>query len=453
MNSPTVQHFHIMRTKTFILIVVLILSSSPNLKAQNLLPKLQELFGAKNVIQVDSSAFKEYYKINIPQFIDHTDKNKGVFSNRILLGFNNPSAPVVMESAAYGFTSKYKDLYYKTELTELLNSNQIIVEHRYFGKSIPDSTTFKYLTYKQVSEDFHHIRQKLNGIFPAKWVATGWSKGGDAVFGYKFYYPDDVEATVAYGISLTLEKEDRRFEKFLAEKRKTEDGKRVYEDQIYLLKNKKRLLPAFIDFLQSMEQFLGADYGKYDAETIYDYGVLELEVTYWQSFGDYEKFKTGTELNYKRLLGYGYKPKISSDSFRDKLIYLFDAVSDKKMNAHYYQAFSQGGYYGFNEKPFIKYLKQKDYPLDVFAGQKTVFNNSFRLAQKKFAETDMERVMLVLADTDPWSIICPIPFPQGKDNVKLVLKNSNHSVLLKDFDEETLTHTIQKLKSWIGEKQ
>ena len=442
-----------MRIRTFLLIAVLILFSLPNLKAQNLLPKLQELFGAKNVVRVDSSAFKEYYEINIPMLIDHADGKKGIFSNRILLGFNNLSAPVVMESAAYGFTSKYKDLLYKTELTELLNSNQILVEHRYFGKSIPDSTTFKYLTYKQVSEDFHHIRQKLNGIFPNKWVATGVSKGGDAVFGYKFYYPDDVEATVAYGISLTMEKEDRRFEKFLAEKRKTEDAKRVYEDQIYLLKNKKRLLPAFIDFLQSMEKFLGADYGKYDAETIYDYGVLELEFVYWQWYGNYEKFKTGTELNYKALLGYGYKPKILSDSFQDKLIYLFDAVSDKKMNAHFYQAFSQGGYYGYNEKPFIKYLKQKDYPLDVFAGQKTVFNNSFRLAQKKFAETGMERVMLVLADTDPWSIICPIPFPQGKDNVKLVLKNSNHSVLLKDFDEKTLTHTIQKLKSWIGEKQ
>ena len=61
--------------------------------------------------------------------------------------------------------------------------------------------------------------------------------------------------------------------------------------------------------------------------------------------------------------------------------------------------------------------------------------------------------MLILADTDPWSIICPIPFPPGKDNMKLVLKNSNHSVNLKDFDEETRTHAIQKLKSWIGEKQ
>ena len=347
-----------MKTKTFLLITVVALFGLSGLKAQNLLPKLQELFGAKNVIQVDSSAFKEYYKINIPQFIDHTDKDKGVFSNRILLGFNNPSAPVVMESAAYGFTSKYRDLQYKTELTELLNSNQIIVEHRYFGKSIPDSTTFKYLTYKQVSDDFHHIRQKLNGIFPDKWVATGWSKGGDEVFAYKFYYPEDVEATVAYGTSLTLEKEDRRYDKFFAEKRKTAEGKKVNEDQIYLLKNKKRLLPAYIDFLQSMEKFTGADYGKYDAETIYDYGVLELEFAYWQSFGDYEKFKTGTESNYKRLLGYGYKPKISSDNFRDKLIYLCDAVSDKKMmNAHYYQAFSEGGYYGYDEKPFIKYLK------------------------------------------------------------------------------------------------
>ena len=68
-----------MKTKTLLLITVLALIGLPGLKAQNLLPKLQELFGAQNVVRADSSAFKEYYKINIPQLIDHTDKNKGLF--------------------------------------------------------------------------------------------------------------------------------------------------------------------------------------------------------------------------------------------------------------------------------------------------------------------------------------------------------------------------------------
>lgn len=441
-----------MKKKSTIAITALILFNTLNLNAQNLLPKLQKLFGVENVTRIDSTAFKQYYKINITQSIDHKDSTKGTFLNRILLGFNSLSVPIVMESAAYGITRKYQDTNYKTELTELLNTNQLIVEHRYFGTSIPDSTTFKYLTYQQVSDDFHHIRQKLNAIFPSKWITTGWSKGGDAVFAYKFYYPNDVDATVAYGISLTMEKEDKRFEEFMEEKRKSADGEKLYEDQIYLLKNKVRLMPAFIDFVQDIKKYMQADFVDYDWETMYDYGVLNLQNNFWQRYGDYEKFEKEAQLNYEALLDTGYEPKTSKDNDKDKLLYLLDAVYSKKMKAHYFQAFSQGGYYGYDEKPFSKYLKQKDYPLDYFAGQKTIFDNSFRVAQKKFAETDMQRVMFILADTDPWSIICPIPMPSEKDNVKLILKDSNHSVKLLDFDEETRKQAIQKLKTWIGVK-
>ncbi len=443
-----------MKTISYNAITALILLSNIHINAQNILPKLQELFGAENVMQVDSSIFKEYYKIDILQLIDHKDSTKGSFSNRILLGFNSLSVPIVMESAAYGITQKYQDTNYKTELTELLNSNQLIVEHRYFGTSIPDSTTFKYLTYKQVSDDFHHIRQKLNSIFPSKWIATGWSKGGDEVFAYKFYYPNDVDATVAYGISLTMEKEDKRFEEFMAEKRKTADGEKLYKDQIYLLKNKERLMPAFIDYVQDIKKYIEADFIEYDWETMYEYGVLGLQNFFWQRYGDYEKFEKDIQLNYEALLETSYEPKILKDNYnnKDQLIYVLDAIYSKKMKAHYYQAFSQGGYYGYDEKPFGKYLKQKEYPLDVFAGEQTVFDNTFRLEQKKFAETDMQKVMFILADTDPWSIICPIPMPLGKDNVKLILKDSNHSVKLQDFDEKTQNQAIQKLKAWIGEK-
>ncbi len=60
--------------------------------------------------------------------------------------------------------------------------------------------------------------------------------------------------------------------------------------------------------------------------------------------------------------------------------------------------------------------------------------------------------MLIIADTDPWGVICPIPFPPNKDNLKLVLQNSNHGAHLKDFDEETRNNSLKKLKSWLDKK-
>ena len=438
-----------MKYNIFLLAIFLLVLQKT--QAQSLMPQLQQFFGKDNVIYVDSSAFKEYYKVNIPMLIDHNDLSKGTYLNRILVGFNDKSSAVVMESGPYGFYPFQEKVTYKTELTELLNANQIIVEHRYFGKSIPDSTSFHYLTYKQVSDDFHYIRKTLNAIFPDKWLATGHSKGGDAVFAYKYYYPEDVDATVAYGISTTLEAEDSRFQNFIIEKRKTEDGRKIFQDQLYLLKNKKRLLPAFVNFNNQVQKLLNINYGAYDAETMYDYSVLDFEVLFWQSYGNYEIFKKQLESNNKELLENGITPDPSLKTLQDKLVYFLDLSSlDKRYRAHYYQAFTEGGYYGYDEKPFLKYLKNKKYPLSIFAAQKTVFDPAFRVAQQEWAATKMEHFMLVIADTDPWGICCPIQFPADKDNHKLILKNSDHSAHLKDFDEVTRIAAIQKLKSWIN---
>ncbi|MBX2930470.1 MAG: hypothetical protein KF781_00830 [Chitinophagaceae bacterium] len=139
----------------------------------------------------------------------------------------------------YWIFSGFDDPSYKHELTELFNANQIEVEHRYFWQSVPENLDFSLLNFNQASADYHYIRQKLGAIFPDKWIATGGSKGGDATLAYKFCYPKDVNASVIYAISMSLEAEDKRYAKFFAEKKKTEEYKKIYQDQIYFLKNKK----------------------------------------------------------------------------------------------------------------------------------------------------------------------------------------------------------------------
>ena len=51
------------------------------------------------------------------------------------------------------------------ELSELLNANQISIEHRYFGESLPDSLNYDYLNLKQASADLHHINQLFQKIY------------------------------------------------------------------------------------------------------------------------------------------------------------------------------------------------------------------------------------------------------------------------------------------------
>ena len=227
----------------FRMILLTMLFSVQNFYAQKHQVELQKLFGEENVTYLDSSAFKDYYRINVRQLINHHDIHRGFFNQQVLLGVQDPKAVTVLQTEGYSIPKHFNNPNYKTELTKLLNANQVIIEHRYFGSSIPDSLSKKFLTYEQASNDDHFIKEKLANLFTGKWVSTGVSKSGDAALAYRFYYPNDVDATVAYGISITTEAEDPRFGDYIKGRRKTEEGKKINEAQINLQKTKRNYCP------------------------------------------------------------------------------------------------------------------------------------------------------------------------------------------------------------------
>ena len=427
----------------------LMLFSLQNFYSQKHRIELQKLFGKENVTYIDSSAFKEYYRINVRQPINHDNAQGGFFDQQVLLGIQDPKSITILQTAGYAIPKHFNNPNYKTELTTIVNGNQVLIEHRYFGSSIPDSLTKEFLTYEQASNDDHFIKQKLARLLTGKWVSTGLSKSGDAALAYRFYYPNDVDATVAFGISITTEAEDPRFETYIKERRKTEDGKKINEAQLYLLKNKKKLLPLF----RRAFDFENQDFANWDLETLYDYGVLDLEVSFWQYYKSFDDFKlevnTIFEEESKRE---GFPLSAKSDTFEDRLVlfaaYMSFGLIDKKMTNHYYQAFSEGGYYGYEETPFLKYLKLKDYPLSVFAMEPTTFNGKFRKDEKKWSERKMDKVIFINGDNDPWAVYKIKP-AKDLDNLQVMVDNANHTLKLKDLPNEDYKNVILKLNKWL----
>ena len=439
-----------MKTLLFLrMTLLLMLFSLQSFYSQKHRIELQKLFGKENVIYFDSSTFKEYYQINVRQPIDHNDIQRGYFNQQVLLGIQNPKAVTVLQTTGYAIPKHFNNPNYKTELTTIVNGNQVLIEHRYFGSSIPDSLTKEFLTYKKASNDDHFIKEKLARLLTGKWVSTGLSKSGDAALAYRFYYPNDVDATVTFGISITTEAEDPRFETYIKERRKTEDGKKINAAQLYLLKNKKKLLPLF----RRAFEFENQDFANWDLTTLYDYGVLDLEVSFWQYYKSFDDFK----LEVNTIFGEeskreGFPPTLKLDTFEDRLV-LFVAYSsvgliDKKMTSHYYQAFSEGGYYGYEETPFLKYLKLKDYPLSVFAMEPTIFNGKFRKDEKKWSETKMDKVIFINGDNDPWAVYKIKP-AKDLDNLQVMVDNANHTLKLKDLPNEDYKNVILKLNKWL----
>lgn len=439
-----------MKTRLFLrMTLFLMLFSLQNFYGQKHRIELQQLFGKENVTYIDSSAFKEYYRINVRQPINHNNTQEGFFEQQVLLGIQDPKSITILQTAGYAIPKHFNNPNYKTELTAIVNGNQVLIEHRYFGSSIPDSLTKQFLTYEQASNDDHFIKEKLARLLTGKWISTGISKSGDAALAYRFYYPNDVDATVAFGISITTEAEDPRFETYIKERRKTEDGKKINEAQLYLLKNKKKLLPLF----RRAFEFENQDFENWDLETLYDYGVLDLEVSFWQYYKSFDDFK----LEVNTIFGEeskreGFPPTLKLDTFEDRLV-LFVAYSsigliDKKMTNHYYQAFSQGGYYGYEETPFLKYLKLKDYPLSVFALEPTLFKGKFRQDEKKWSESKMDKVIFINGDNDPWAVYKIKP-AKDLDNLQVMVHNANHTLKLKDLPNEDYKNVILKLNKWL----
>ena len=151
-----------MKTRLFLrMTLFLMLFSLQSFYSQKHRIELQKIFGKENVTYIDSSAFKEYYRINVRQPIDHDDIQRGFFNQQVLLGIQDPKAVTILQTEGYSIPNHFNNSNYKTELTTLLNANQVIIEHRYFGSSIPDSLSKTFLTYEQASNDDHLIKEKL----------------------------------------------------------------------------------------------------------------------------------------------------------------------------------------------------------------------------------------------------------------------------------------------------
>jgi hypothetical protein len=108
-----------------------------------------------NNIEVTSiksdNIFSEAYEIFVTQPIDHNNPDGPKFKQQIFLSHTDKEKPMVIDLDGYAVNNR------TTELSRILQCNQIMVEHRYFGESVPAPFDWKYLTIKQAADDHHRM--------------------------------------------------------------------------------------------------------------------------------------------------------------------------------------------------------------------------------------------------------------------------------------------------------
>lgn len=381
----------------------------------------EQLFNLPNVIFKKIATpvgFEAAYELKVKQPIDHNNPNKGYFYQRVFLSHAGFNKPTVMVTNGYA-NSRNKI----AEPTSLLQANQLNIEHRYFGESIPDSIDYTYLNLEQATNDLHRINSIFKQIYSGKWVSTGISKGGQTTIFYRYFFPKDVDVSIPYVAPLNLSLEDERIYQFLDTVGTAECRNAISNIQQSLLENRKEVLPLLRWYTYGAK----LNFNYLSLEEAFEYAVLEYPFSFWQWGASCESIP-GSDAELEAIL-YHFVQISGVDFFADE--------SMESYASHYYQAGAQMGYYGYDISKFkdlITALPTNKNPSAVFMPNKmpSAYNNDVVLKTSTWLQKNGNKFIYINGNSDTWSATAVRPtegidalwfFLEGKDHGKARIKN------------------------------
>ncbi|MDR3142413.1 MAG: aminopeptidase [Tannerellaceae bacterium] len=399
--------------------------------------KLLQLKDVGRVEALASDHFAEKYVVRITQPLDHRRPELGSFTQRVIVGHAGFDRPTVIITEGYGgsyaLTPRYQD-----ELSKLINANIVFAEHRYFLESTPDSLDWEYLTAENSAYDLHHITATFKQIYPGKWVSTGISKGGQTTMIYRAYFPDDVDFSVPYVAPLNRAVEDDRQEAFLRKVGTGKERKRIKNFQLEILKRKEAMLPLLETFCAEK----GLTFKIPPAEVL-DYCVLEYSFAFWQwgtSTGHIPPLDSGDKMLFDHLID------ISGP----------DYFSEARPNASFFvQAARELGYYGYDTKPFGKYLTLRHthgYVSKIMlppAAAGITFDAALYHKVYDFLKDNDPKMIWIYGEVDPWSAT-RVPAFKGKVNEQIYIQpRGSHRSRIGNMPEEMKEKILRQIEAWL----
>jgi len=400
--------------------------------------KLDEFLSSAKVKEVrmleNESIFDRILEVMIEQPLDHRNPDGETFSQRLYISHVDPSKPVVFVTA--GYDANY---YYTSEITAHLRCNQVMVEHRYFGRSHPDSLYWQYLDTWQAASDHHSIVSMFKELYPGKWISTGISKGGQSVMYHSFYYPEDVDVRIPYVAPLNFAVEDDRIYTFLDQVSSPRDRRKVKRFQKMALKFQHLYLTAFKDFSTQKGytyKFAGG------LNKAYEYCVLEYSFAFWQwGYVPVNKipgrFARPREVieHMNRVAGFDY--------FDDEFIL--------KNQPFFYQALTEMGYYGYDLDEFRNYLQHVDNPIFTFTVPDDVeihYNAELSQHVQQYLEQEANNFIYIYGEYDTWSATAVTS--TGITNSKIFMKEAgSHRTRINNLPASQREEVYQTLYQFL----
>jgi PS-10 peptidase S37 len=374
------------------------------------------------------------YELIIRQPLDHQHPEKGYFYQHATLLHKGFSNATVIETQGYWLGGG------RNEVEKLLGANDLNVEYRFYGKSKPDSMQWEYLTIEQATADLHAINQLFRNIYKGKWISTGISKGGETTLYYKYFYPKDVDLSVPYVAPLDNSLEDLRIYHFFDTIGTAECRAKIFQTQLFLLQHEAEAVEKIKWYAKGAHlnfRYTGS-LGK-----SFEYAVLEYPFAFWQYNGQCDSLPTGGSL----------------DAYIESLLKVSDIAgfsdeSLKMFEAHYYQAATQSGYYGYNIAPFKKWLHYfTENPSAAFPPKSVTiqpFDPTLNAKVAEWLDTDGNNILYIYGGIDTWTSAGIIV--SGKVNSKrfVVPKATHATARVKNMPPDMQKEFAQKVKEITG---
>lgn len=402
--------------------------------------KLAALKGISQIEQLESDVYPEKYVVRITQPLDPKNPAAGSFTQRVIIGHVGFDRPTILVTegygAAYALNPKYQE-----ELTKLLDANLIFVEYRYFLESTPEPCNWDYLTAENSAYDLHNVNQTLRPLYTGKWISTGISKGGQTTTLYRAFFPDDVDFSVPYVAPLNRAVEDGRHEPFLRKVGTKKDRKAIEDFQREILKRKAEMIPLLEAFCRDRKLEF-----RIPMAEVLDYSVLEYPFALWQ---------WGTPVS--------VIPSLSSDTptLFEHLMEISspDYFAEDQPNISFFvQAARELGYYGYDTKPFRKYLtidSSKGYLNRIMLPRDLVDKVEFRpeLYNKvyNFLKDNDPKMIFIYGEIDPWSAT-HVPLFKGKKNEQVYFQpGGSHRARISNMPEDIKEKIMKQINAWLAE--
>lgn len=380
--------------------------------------------------------FAYAFEIKIRQQLDHNNPDSEIFLQKIYLYDRSVFAPMIISTEGYSASE------YVTEPTKLLSANQIIVENRFFEDSKPKNMDWSYLTSKQCAGDLHHITTIFKNIYHGKWVSTGISKGGQTCLFYRYYFPGDVDATVAYVAPINLARENPVINKFISSQVGAEGcRKKITQFQIDVLKNRDKIIPMVKETAAKKEYKFSIG-----LESAFEFAVLEYPFSFWQ-WG---------QSSCDNIPGKDATPKQLFDELN--IVSGFSLFSDKEaqyLAPLFYQSFTELGYYNFNyNSPDVLALLTADpdasYQQFLPKGVKAIYDPTVLRKVNNWLQEVGSNIIYVNGGNDPWSGGAGIKLSGKTNSFEVVNEKGTHASRIKDISETDKEKVMKSLSDWLG---